>query len=110
MRWLPDIFDYLQDKAHFRPVSVRSVDPILSELASDLGLPRSLVAKVAQCGMEEVRSALLRGKPVHVHGLGRFSIASPRTTGTVRRIQVRFRPSGALKESVRDRFDTFRSL
>lgn len=92
---LPGIEDYLANRGHNSKIDVSSLSHITETICAHTKLTKEESEQILTLFFQEIRSAMLIGKIVFFHELGRFYISSP-LVNCKERIRPMFKPSRSL--------------
>jgi nucleoid DNA-binding protein len=99
---LPDINEYLTGRGNQCPVTVPELGEIVEKVSSRTKLSEEQANQVVKLFFQEIRGHLLRDGMVDISFLGRFSISSPKTSGTKRKVFPKFKAKRSLIKRMND--------
>lgn len=101
---LPNIEDYLEQIDNNQPVKLGiEFDSILDSVCSQVELDREKVKIICTLFFQMIRNQILRGNIVNIKNIGKLFVSSPATTGLVKRVFIKFKPSKNLVRKINER-------
>ena len=87
---LPNIDQVLEARGYDRPISCPEHRELVMIIKNETGLSEENARTVLELFFQEIRTAMLQGKVVDLHKLGKWFISSPKVSGNKKRVFAKF--------------------
>lgn len=99
-RFLPDIYEYLEDIENKWSISNEGLDEIIDKIVINSNLSRPESEMIVRLFFQEIRKQLLKGNEIVFRKLGRMYISCPKNSKNKTRVFPKFEPSDFIIEEL----------